>query len=203
MNHQILNENFNQQNVNDVVIPFININLNDNINDNPQEAIDENLHMNMNQFRLLQRVRNEFNYEPVGRNVYNTFSDLQEANWLYNDIMAFLDQLFVAEEDRLVNLNYNVNIYHCHPREQMEAIEDILDEYEEIFEDGQQENQLNNADHNYNQNQNQNPNQNVNVWGWGGGQMDIQDDNDYIPFEQPLLRRQHAVFEQDLPRRSI
>lgn len=71
--------------------------------------------------------------EVVGRNIYNTVSDLEDARWISYEILEFLEKLYEIEEERNDDPNnYQGNVHE--PKtpayEQMENITYLIEKYE-------------------------------------------------------------------------
>ena len=67
-----------------------------------------------------------------GKALENIIDDLKDENWENEDILRFLDGFYELQENTLYNRERNHNYEGCHPLEQMEKIEVLINEYERI-----------------------------------------------------------------------
>lgn len=124
---------------------------NDSDSDNEDESEDEddpndsdNDEANDYDVDVLSDARFVVGGEVVGRNIYNTISDLEDAQWISYEILEFLTELYDLEEERNENPNnYQGNVHESETPAyiQMDNIYNLIVQYEQEAQDEELNNQ--------------------------------------------------------------
>lgn len=128
----------------------LNYDVNNNVendSDNEDESEDEddpndsdNDEANDYDVDVLSDARFVVGSEVIGRNIYNTVTDLEDARWISYEILEFLEKLYEIEEERNDDPNnYQGNVHESQTPayEQMENINYLIEKYENESHDNE------------------------------------------------------------------